>query len=53
MERPITPDVRESILALVEYLWRDEAKHWEASGRPAAHIFRHVERVSAWLGEEA
>ncbi len=42
-------EVQDSIQALVEYLYEEERRHWEESGRPAAHIFSHVTRVADWL----
>lgn len=51
--RRIPTDVRASVRALVEYLWTEEEKHWHACGCPSNHIFRHVERVSAWLNRKA
>ena len=47
--RIITPEVRRSLEELIDYLSEDERKDWEASGRPAAHIFNDVKRVSDWL----
>lgn len=52
MRRTITPEVRHSLDTLIEYLWHDEQKNWDADGRPDAHIFRDVERVAAWLYDE-
>lgn len=47
--RIITAEVYDSLHALIEYLYRDEERHWEADGRPARHIFRDVRRVADWL----
>ena len=52
LRRTISPEVRRSLMMLIEYLWRDEQKNWEADGRPDAHIFHDVERVAAWLDDE-
>lgn len=51
LRRIITPEVGRSLNALIEYLWRDEQKHWEESDRPKAHIFHDVQIVAAWLHE--
>jgi hypothetical protein len=45
----ITPQVYESLHALNEYVYSEERKHWQESGRPAAHIFHEVKRVADWL----
>jgi hypothetical protein len=50
--RIITPEVRHSLIAVIQYLWHDEQKDWEADGRPNAHIFHDVARVAAWLEDE-
>ena len=47
----ITPEVRQSLNTIIEYLWRDEQKNWEADGRPKEHIFHDVHRVAVWLDE--
>lgn len=52
MER-LTPEVRASLVALIDYLWFVEANDWHALGRPAAHIFRDVHCVAEWLIDEA
>jgi len=50
--RIITPEVRQSLGALIEYLWHDEQRDWRASGRPKVHIFRDVRRIAAWLDDQ-
>ena len=47
----ITADVRQSLNQLIEYLYRDEQKNWEADGRPKEHIFCDVLRVAYWLNQ--
>ena len=49
MQSVITPEVYESLHALIEYVYSEEHKHWQESGRPAAHIFHEVARVADWL----
>ncbi len=54
MERLTTPEVRHSLDAVIEYLWRDELKNWDEDGHPKeGHVFCHVRRVAAWLDEAA
>ena len=36
---------------VVDYLYRDEKRHFEESGRPREHIFRVVERLRKYAGE--
>ena len=36
---------------VIEYLWDDEHKSWEADGEPESHIFRHLQRLERWLVE--
>lgn len=52
MERPnVEPKIAESLERIVEYLFWDEIRHWEARGRPRNHIYRDVRRIDKWLGE--
>lgn len=45
----ITAEVYRNLCTLVEYLYRDEERHWEADGRPARHIFHDIKCVADWL----
>lgn len=38
-----------AIQKLVDYSYRDEAKHFEESMRSRGHIFRSIHRISTWL----
>ncbi len=43
----------ESVLAIIENLWRDEKKHWQECGWPKNHIYRHVKQLADWADEVA
>lgn len=36
---------------VVDYLYADEQKDWEASERPDSHIFLDLKRLDDWLAE--
>ena len=36
---------------VVDYLYQDERRHFEESGRPRRHIFRVIERLRKCTGE--
>ncbi len=36
---------------VVDYLYRDERRHFEESGKPREHIFRVLERLRKCAGE--
>ena len=31
--------LREAVIHLLDYLWKDEQKHWQESGKPQKHIY--------------
>ena len=37
---------------IIEFLFFDEIRNWEAKGKPRNHIYRDVRRADTWLGEE-
>lgn len=39
--------------AVVSYLYQDEQRNWEESGKPKNHIFYHVATLSHHLEEVA
>ena len=42
---------KKDIEELVNYLYEDEARHYEESDKPSKHIFRNVRRVEKWLSQ--
>jgi hypothetical protein len=40
-----------SLERIIDYLFWDEIRDWEAEGKPRKHIFTDVRRVDRWLGE--
>jgi hypothetical protein len=39
-----------SLLAILDYLYADEEKHWMESGEPeTGHIFNDITKVTKWL----
>ena len=45
----ITGTQQADLKTLVEYLWQDEARHYEEANRPAAHIFEVLRRLCAMV----
>ena len=45
--------VYHSLCAILEYMYEDEERHWEESGKPKTHIFNDVVRVQEWADEVA
>jgi len=43
---PLDPQVKRDIKTVVDYLWRDEQRHYLASGYVKDHIFRVLKRLS-------
>ena len=43
----------QSVLAVLEYLWKEEQRHWEESGEPDNHIFLHLKQLASWADEVA
>jgi hypothetical protein len=40
----------ESLREILDYLHKDEKRHWEESGKPKdGHIYHDVLRVTEWL----
>lgn len=37
---------------LIDYVYDDEHKDWEASGKPEEHIFNYVDMLSAWVQQQ-
>ena len=52
MPAVIPSEVYASLCTLVEYLYDDEERHWEADGRPARHVFHDIKRVAEWLDQQ-
>ncbi len=42
-------DTRMAVQEIVNYLYVDEQKDFEASGKPKQHIFRDIRLVANWL----
>lgn len=39
----------EDLRRILDYLWKDEQKHFEESGCPKDHIFKSLERIKKIL----
>ncbi len=53
----MTEQELESLKAVVQFLWRDEQKHFEEcelndGGAPDNHVFRHLETLRRYLAHE-
>jgi len=42
-------NIERSLERIIEYLFSDEIRDWEAQGKPRNHIFTDVRRVDRWL----
>ena len=42
-----------ALLKVIDYLYDNEQRHWEESGRPANHIFKSLEQLAGWSQEVA
>lgn len=45
----LNQDTKQALRKLVDYLWNDEKKHFEESGRSANHIFVIIEQLEKLL----
>lgn len=43
------PEVLEDIKTVVQYLWKDETKHWKEMDSPNEHIFQILKRIKEQL----
>ena len=41
--------IEKSLERIIEYLFWDEIRDWEAQGKPRNHIYTDVRRVDRWL----
>lgn len=42
-------DAKQALRKLVDYLWEDEERHFEESGKPANHIFIIIQQLDKLL----
>lgn len=48
--RPIlTASIKEDIKTVIEYLWKDEHKHFQENHYPKNHIFRVLKRLKNYI----
>ncbi len=45
----LSKDAKQDLRKLVDYLWKDEEKHFKESGKPADHIFSIIRRIDKLL----
>lgn len=45
----LTKSIKEDIKTVVEYLWKDEHRHFQENHYPKDHIFREVKRLKSVL----
>ena len=43
----MTDEERAAIKKVIDYLWKDEERHWEEWGKPKKHIFHVLKRLKA------
>jgi hypothetical protein len=41
--------IERSLERIIEYLFSDEIRDWEAQGKPRNHIYTDLRRVDRWL----
>lgn len=46
---PMPANTRESLNTILNYLWEDECKNWEAAGKPEVHIYHDIKEVADYL----
>jgi hypothetical protein len=49
---PPTGSVRDSLDAILSYMWQEELADYYAEDRPEGHVFEHMLRVSRWSNGE-
>ncbi|NOS71115.1 MAG: hypothetical protein HOP33_14440 [Verrucomicrobia bacterium] len=42
-------ETQTSLREIINYLYTDEEKHWQAEDRPDRHIFCDIMRLASWL----
>ena len=45
----LSDEERVAIKEVLDYLWDDEERHYEESGKPANHIFPVLKRLTAYI----
>lgn len=41
--------VLDAMRAVVDYDWQTEQRDYEAEGKPAGHVFEHLQALDTWL----
>jgi len=47
----MTEYIEMSLERIINYLFWDEIRDWEAQGKPKNHIYKDLQRVDKWLGK--
>jgi len=47
----MTQEQFEKIGELLDYMWNDELKHWEESGKPTDHIFIVMQDIQKFIDD--
>lgn len=42
----LSQDVKDELRILIDYLWRDEERHFEESGKPENHIINIIQKIN-------
>ncbi len=45
----LTASIKEDIKTVIEYLWKDEHKHFQENHYPKNHIFRVLKRLKNYI----
>lgn len=46
----LTDENKKDIQEVIEYLWKDEQRHFQESGEPKNHIYNTLKRLQALIG---
>lgn len=52
LKKEMTPEFIKDVMETIEYLWKDEEKHWQESDKPKKHIFNTIKRLRFFLANK-
>lgn len=41
--------IKEDLKQILNYLWEDEKRNFEESGKPKKHMFKEIKRIADWI----
>lgn len=45
----MTKTIKQEIQKLIDYLYKDEKKHWQENNRPKEHIYRTITKINNYI----